>query len=220
MQIASKIIGIWVLGILFGASAGLATTYASLPVLVTVLLPSPAIVGIAIPAAITILLILEVKTRDERHPPDCQSVDQTAQPDSERLVEPDTDEAASNGKRDPALIVFDFAGRTNRSVYWIGLALVQIPDFLIYGAIELLGEQDFMDIFIFWIPPKLYLLFLLFIRRLHDVGFPAWVSLCTLFPSIGFFVVLYIAIMPGVSGPNQYGPKPSQSGAARTGTLS
>lgn len=49
---------------------------------------------------------------------------------------------------------------------------------------------------------------LLSIRRLHDIGRPAWHAWLLLVPFYGFYLCLILSFAPGASGDNAYGPDP------------
>ena len=46
------------------------------------------------------------------------------------------------------------------------------------------------------------------IRRLHDVGLSGWLCLIGFIPTLGFFWVLVIALIPSQHGKNRYGRQP------------
>jgi len=108
----------------------------------------------------------------------------------------------------------NFEGRARRKEYWmyvlsvfvlyIGLGIVGgilsiISDtlaMLVYGVISLLGLALFI--------PSLAVT----VRRLHDTNKSGWFILVSLIPFVGGLYLLYLEILEGDKGPNQYGPDP------------
>jgi uncharacterized membrane protein YhaH (DUF805 family) len=45
------------------------------------------------------------------------------------------------------------------------------------------------------------------VRRLHDTGRSGWFYLLCLVPFVGGIILIVLLVMPGVQGPNQYGPQ-------------
>lgn len=98
------------------------------------------------------------------------------------------------------------SGRASRIEVWFVVPFV-IPLFFIglsYVS-EAFLEQYYMGILIaalalFW------LIFSLFCRRLHDIGFSAWMIFLALTPVIGGFLLLVASLLPGMPGMNRFGP--------------
>ncbi|MCU1717499.1 DUF805 domain-containing protein [Pseudomonas sp. 5P_3.1_Bac2] len=49
------------------------------------------------------------------------------------------------------------------------------------------------------------------IKRLHDLGWSGWLWLLNFVPVLGSFFSLILLILPGNSGPNQFGPPPPEN---------
>lgn len=108
----------------------------------------------------------------------------------------------------------NFEGRARRKEYWMYmlaqfiliLALIIVSAIfyaisntlggLIYGIIGLLSLA--------LIIPTLAVT----VRRLHDTNKSGWFILVSLIPFVGGIYLLYLEILEGDKGPNQYGPDP------------
>lgn len=55
------------------------------------------------------------------------------------------------------------------------------------------------------------------VRRLHDIDKIGWLVLIGLIPFVGWLVIIYWAVQPGTSGPNQYGHDPLAGAEAPAG---
>jgi uncharacterized membrane protein YhaH (DUF805 family) len=47
------------------------------------------------------------------------------------------------------------------------------------------------------------------VRRLHDIDISGWVCLLVLIPYVGGLFLLALTLIPGTTGPNQYGAPPA-----------
>jgi len=45
------------------------------------------------------------------------------------------------------------------------------------------------------------------VRRMHDMDKSGWILLLALVPFVNFYL-LYLAVQPGIAGPNRFGPDP------------
>ncbi|MEN0107040.1 MAG: DUF805 domain-containing protein, partial [Pseudomonas sp.] len=45
-------------------------------------------------------------------------------------------------------------------------------------------------------------------KRLHDIGWSAWLWLLLLVPAVGSVFAIIMLVVPGTPGPNRYGPPP------------
>ena len=98
-----------------------------------------------------------------------------------------------------------FAGRTRRTDFWwftVFLALV-------YGLVYLLDTATAAPVFgafalLAFILPSLSVT----VRRLHDSDHAAWWLLLVFIPIVGTIGLLLMAVLPGTSGENRYGPAP------------
>lgn len=98
-----------------------------------------------------------------------------------------------------------FDGRANRKefgfyvlvAFLISLVASVIDSFLTMGILSVLV---FLALFL----PGLALTF----RRLHDLGFSAWLVLVYLVPCLNLCLLIYLLVAPGKPESNQYGPVP------------
>jgi uncharacterized membrane protein YhaH (DUF805 family) len=117
-----------------------------------------------------------------------------------------------------------FSGRARRTEYWVftlvnAIILAVLSTLLVIGATndQALAGRALASIagfamFVYWlglVVPGLAVQ----VRRLHDVGMSGWWLLLGLVP-IGGLVLVVIAGLPGVRGPNQFGPDPRELPAA------
>ena len=95
---------------------------------------------------------------------------------------------------------FDFSGRSRRSEYWYPILF----NFIIGLILGFLGMGILSGLFGFaTLIPGLAVSF----RRMHDVGRSAW-WLLLYFTGIGWFVILFFAILDSQPGGNQWGANP------------
>lgn len=105
----------------------------------------------------------------------------------------------------------DFSGRARRREYWgftLLITLVYIG-LMVLMAIESLALIASIVLIIFGlgiIVPSLAVT----VRRLHDTNKSGWWYFIGLIPLVGL-VLLVFMVMPGDTGPNQYGPDPKGS---------
>ncbi len=120
-----------------------------------------------------------------------------------------------------------FSGRSSRREYWmftLFLILVALAWFMIYLSIGKDYERsgsDLSGLGLIWIGAAvLFFLGLVIpsiavsVRRLHDVGLSGWLYLISFIPYIGGLFMLVIALIPGNTGHNKYGPDPHERGTA------
>lgn len=106
----------------------------------------------------------------------------------------------------------DFTGRARRRDYWLFLlanlllaCVTAVLDFVVGSEIGLAGLGPFGTLLMVIVAlPSLAL----GVRRLHDSGRSGWWMLVSLVPFIGVVALLVLMVLPGTSGPNEYGPDP------------
>ena len=107
----------------------------------------------------------------------------------------------------------DFSGRATRSEFW-WFQLFFVANIAFFRAIsgEVLadgyGDLAFMLVFLPLLAPSLAVTF----RRLHDLGYPGWLSLGVFIPYLNFwFVFVLVALLAYEGGdkPNKYGEVPT-----------
>jgi len=105
-----------------------------------------------------------------------------------------------------------FDGRARRKEYWMFLLFNLIALAILSGIDIAIGTF-----------PLLYAIYALgvlcpaigvSIRRLHDTGKSGWWIFISLVPIIGGFWFLYLMVIDGNPGDNQYGPSPKAGTAA------
>lgn len=120
--------------------------------------------------------------------------------------------------------IFDFAGRSRRTEYWM-FALIQILIGAVFYAFVMFMAQLSGEAAMRVIVPLFLLFFGIFcivsflvnlsltIRRLHDTGKSgAWYLL--VFVPFGSLILLIMMIQEGQKGDNQYGPDPKGAAVA------
>lgn len=107
----------------------------------------------------------------------------------------------------------DFNGRARRAEYWKYILVYLI----IYVAIAIVGGilgqiASFLGSIFYLILSLLSLAVLVpslavAVRRLHDTNKSGWFLLLSFIPLVGFYVI-YLLVIEGDKGDNQYGPDP------------
>ncbi len=106
-----------------------------------------------------------------------------------------------------------FSGRAARPEFWwwvlfmfIVMAVTQIVDDILFGPMLGPGGGDAGQPLTVLASLALLLPNLaVAVRRLHDIGRSGWWVLIGFVPIIGFLVLLYWYVQPGIDGRNQYG---------------
>lgn len=106
---------------------------------------------------------------------------------------------------------FNVEGRIGRARYlgWsMGMVLLAIPVFAVLGGISALST--IFGGLLSLIAVVGLAVFSVFIgaKRLHDLGWSAWLWLVLLIPIVGGVFSLVMLVVPGNEGPNRYGPPP------------
>ena len=97
-----------------------------------------------------------------------------------------------------------FNGRITRTTWWLGFVaiFVALCVLILYLSIFSLGGEGAFAALI-------YLLIVLSAKRIHDIGYPAWVAFVFLIPGVGMlFLIAICGFVHGTGGTNQYGPDP------------
>ncbi|MDH6307712.1 uncharacterized membrane protein YhaH (DUF805 family) [Dysgonomonas sp. PFB1-18] len=107
----------------------------------------------------------------------------------------------------------DFNGRARRKEFWMFILCMYAAIIAIYVVGIILGFiADFLG-FIFMGIAGLAMLALIVpflavgVRRLHDTGKPTWMIVLNFLPIVNFYF-LYLMIIEGDKGPNEFGPDP------------
>jgi uncharacterized membrane protein YhaH (DUF805 family) len=100
-------------------------------------------------------------------------------------------------------------GRTNRLTYIGILIVLGVLAFAILFNSPLAATSRLVNL------PILVLSMIVTARRLHDMGRSGWWALLMLLPILNMLVFLVLAVFPGDTGPNKYGPP---QGANTNGT--
>jgi len=116
-----------------------------------------------------------------------------------------------------------FDGRARRKEYWMFLLfhMIVVIGLLIVNAIIMssVSESTLAQVAVV-LPITVYMLGVLCpalgvtIRRLHDTGKSGWWIFISLVPVIGGLWFLYLMVIDGTPGDNQYGPSPKAGAAA------
>jgi uncharacterized membrane protein YhaH (DUF805 family) len=108
----------------------------------------------------------------------------------------------------------NFEGRARRKEYW----MFMLAQFVLFLALSIVGGifyaiSSTLGGLIFGIISLLSLALIIpglavTVRRLHDTNKSGWFILVSLIPFVGGLYLLYLEILEGDKGPNQYGPDP------------
>ena len=105
-----------------------------------------------------------------------------------------------------------FDGRARRKEYWMFFLFNLIAAVILVAIDSVIGTVALLY--------GLYMLGILCpaigvtIRRLHDTGKSGWWIFISLVPVIGGLWFLYLMVIDGTPGDNQYGPSPKAGAAA------
>lgn len=112
---------------------------------------------------------------------------------------------------------FSYTGRLNRKIYFIrSLVLVVLECILFVLIDELDTRSDDFSLILMLLSFILLCLcivadFMLDMRRFHDLDKSGYFALLSLIPAITPFLYLYLFLMPGTKGANQYGNDPLEN---------
>lgn len=112
-------------------------------------------------------------------------------------------------------ILFSFDGRVSRRQYWVALLLILLP-MSICGALTAMlavssGESFFymlLVLLVMTIVPVLWALFAVVVKRFHDLNKSGFWSLVGVIPYFGAVALVFIGLLPGTRGQNEYGQDP------------
>lgn len=107
-----------------------------------------------------------------------------------------------------------FRGRIRRRTFWLWFFGLLIP---VIAIILLLDDaaSETTKFIIFW-ASYLPLLFVIGIRRLHDMGKQELYLILIIIPLLNLILLGALLFWPGTVGPNKYGPDPRDSETNRT----
>jgi uncharacterized membrane protein YhaH (DUF805 family) len=106
----------------------------------------------------------------------------------------------------------EFSGRSRRKEYWmftLGVVIAVVVLSIVEGILGLaqtVGPYGPLSalLLVALIIPSIAV----GIRRLHDTNRSGWWLLISLIPLVGGLILLYFYVLPGTTGPNDYGPDP------------
>jgi uncharacterized membrane protein YhaH (DUF805 family) len=101
----------------------------------------------------------------------------------------------------------DYRGRARRIEYWM-FVLVHAAVIVTLAVLGAAVADWLMYVLLAYYFATVVPLTALVARRLHDVGYSGWLQLINLLP-FGVIVLLVFMALPGVPGPNRYGPGPA-----------
>ncbi len=110
-------------------------------------------------------------------------------------------------------VLFGFDGRIGREVYWLGIGLIWCVLIVGLGYIlSTFGEEAAGGPVLVLGMLALWAEIALLVKRLHDRGMPGFWALLAFIPFAGFLWVVIVGVLPGMRGPNVYGPGPDTRG--------
>jgi uncharacterized membrane protein YhaH (DUF805 family) len=108
----------------------------------------------------------------------------------------------------------NFEGRARRKEYWMYVLSI----FVLYIGLAIIGGilsiiSDTLAMLVYGVISLAALALLIpglavTVRRLHDINKSGWFILVALIPFVGGLYLLYLELLEGDKGPNQYGPDP------------
>lgn len=114
-----------------------------------------------------------------------------------------------------ALLRFFFRpqGRITRIEYFLGFGFILSIDLaalsFLWPRTDLAGGALMLTMILGL--PLTIAQFVLVAKRCHDIGLPGTFMLLLFVPVLGLVWLIFLALMPGSSGPNAYGPAPAFS---------
>lgn len=111
---------------------------------------------------------------------------------------------------------FSYQGRLNRKPYFWRSLLIMFLETICYVIFDSVEDDDLFSVSLLLISIVIFVAcviadLMLDIRRLHDVNKSGWFILLTIIPAVTPFFYLYLFLMPGTDGNNQYGENPLAS---------
>lgn len=130
----------------------------------------------------------------------------------------------SKGNMPISQLLFSTKGRIPRSTYWYFSFALLIIELLLFSFIAFLGsvlnpnasttagDQGSITICIRLLFSLFIFIITIFvvIKRCHDLNWSGWYLLWFFVPIANFVVGIYVAFVKGTTGPNKYGPDPTQ----------
>jgi len=105
---------------------------------------------------------------------------------------------------------FDFQGRARRKEYWMFILFIVISSLSLSFLVNLLAEDFFRILIVFYIVVILIPLLSVTIRRLHDTGRSGGYIFIRFIPLIGNIWLLSLMCQKGDATVNKYGPNPKK----------
>lgn len=125
-----------------------------------------------------------------------------------------------------------FEGRINRLAFFLGnavLVLIPVVTLLAYAAINFIMSSSTQSssgglfpeqgaavsavnilLFVFlaiYLVMAIFIMFSLYIRRLHDMNLTGWLSILLLINPVSLILYIILQVVEGTDGPNKYGPE-------------
>jgi uncharacterized membrane protein YhaH (DUF805 family) len=102
-----------------------------------------------------------------------------------------------------------FSGRARRSEYWWWVLFIVVVT-IVLGIIEVgvLGLAEFQPISGLFSLATIIPSIAVAARRLHDLDKSGWWQLIAFIPLIGWIILIYWYVQPGMRGPNRFGEDP------------
>lgn len=118
--------------------------------------------------------------------------------------------------REPTMgwLFFSPSGRLSRKpfalgwLFWVMLMSVPVVQMVHYEDSPAAAGLLFIVFAAIAIPATISSV-MLTIKRLHDMGVPAVLSICLFIPAISFIALIAFCLWPGKDGPNEYGRLPN-----------
>ena len=112
-------------------------------------------------------------------------------------------------------ILFAVKGRIPRQTYWIILLAFFFLSIGVSGVDNLLGnvdpesnEMQFTPLSVAFHVVAIICMIIVSIKRLHDMNRSGWFVLIAIIPIIGLIAVIWMGVVKGIDGDNQYGKDP------------
>ena len=109
-------------------------------------------------------------------------------------------------------VFFGLSGRISRQVYWLAYAFLLSINSALIGQLFGGEQASFHALAQAVAPPALIATFFtniaIAVKRLHDVGWAGFFAFLLVVPIVNFGFTIWIGILPGTAGPNQFGAAP------------
>lgn len=139
-----------------------------------------------------------------------KQLESTENSEPEKFVDQDGDEDSLETTEEPETF-FSFDGRLRRGSYFFRAILLAAPAAIAYSIIDITDDNQAFLLSSIVLIIAGFLIWVQFVKRLHDINLSGWWSIINLIPIVGGLFSLVIIFIEGSHGENQYGPDPKET---------